>query len=552
MSTTIIYRLISNTVFSRIEVPINGVFKDLKFQIEKITGIKASLQNLYFDQTFLAKINLRDDDSISKLMLREGSPIFLRNSEPETKAPILEKNECYLRCNHGENEICINCMGKKNQQKEDKPSMFQQIQGKEGLTPKCCHPPGQKCLYCMQPVNQNEPLKYKCQHGEGGKCPNCAGNEFISDAKHKSFDQFINEKKEKCKGTHELNTLCINCMPPALLNYKMKTNCPNHPPYPMGSCNQCMPANVILNRQEYRHVDFVSFMNTEEINEFIKPWTQEFYSTQRMAYLFGYYAKDPNYPDGIRLIVEALYEPSQIGDNTSVEPLNDKNTVYIDKLSEALSLECVGWIFTSTSEKGVALSSFDVRKAAKYQEEYPYEHNSGIKISRFITCVVKPNDIGECQIEVFMVSDMCQAMERDGLFDELNDPKRMLIRRPFKNEILPTVYMENKPTNSFDPDFFIVNIAHGAPTDKRGQNILKSYDFPIEGRERNGIITNEMVKEYFQRHKEDKPLEKCANLNFLMFLAKTLDLDSALTYASQIAQGYIDWDVLESILGMYF
>ena len=61
-------------------------------------------------------------------------------------------------------------------------------------------------------------LKYNCLHGENGKCPNCVGKEFIGDAKHKSFDQFLNEKKEKCKGIHDPSSKCNNCLPPQEVN----------------------------------------------------------------------------------------------------------------------------------------------------------------------------------------------------------------------------------------------------------------------------------------------------------------------------------------------
>ena len=162
-----------------------------------------------------------------------------------------------------------------------------------------------------------------------------------------------------------------------------------------------------------------------------------------------------------------------------------------------------------------------------------------------------PEQLINGEIETYMVSDMCQAMERDGLFDNLKDPKKMQIRKAAKNEMLPTVYMENKPTTTFDPDFFIVSVAHGAPTDKKGQNILKNYDFPIEYRQKNGVVTESMIKEYFKRHKKEDPLIKCANLYFLVFIAKTLDLETAKTYATQISQGFVDWEVLDSILGMY-
>jgi nuclear protein localization family protein 4 len=30
---------------------------------------------------------------------------------------------------------------------------------------------------------------------------------------------------------------------------------------------------------------------------------------QRMGWLYGYYSEDPNFPDGVRVNVEAIYEP---------------------------------------------------------------------------------------------------------------------------------------------------------------------------------------------------------------------------------------------------
>ena len=56
-----------------------------------------------------------------------------------------------------------------------------------------------------------------------------------------------------------------------------------------------MPPTANLARQPYRHVDYVQFMNIEEINSFMSYWSSDF-SIQRMGYLYGYYSKDPNYP----------------------------------------------------------------------------------------------------------------------------------------------------------------------------------------------------------------------------------------------------------------
>ena len=311
----------------------------------------------------------------------------------------------------------------------------------------------------MQTPSYKGELKYNCQHGEGGKCPNCVGKEFIQDVKHKSFDQYLSERKEKCKGIHEPTSKCNNCIPPQELVFKLTPNCPYHPPYPEGLCNKCLPPNAILYRQPFRHVDYVSFMNQEEINIFVNEWLKHFCMKQRMGFLFGYYASDPNYPNGVRAVVEAIYEPPQLGDAHSVEPIQDKDRFMVDRIAASLSLGCIGWIFTSiNTEKEVCLTSHDVRKAARYQEMYGITHESGYKVSKFITIVVKPRENNEADVECYMVSDLCQAMERDAVFGDSESKKEMKIRKPNKNEIMPTVYMESKPVETFDPDFCIVNV----------------------------------------------------------------------------------------------
>ena len=556
MSGTIVYRLITKTVFTRIEVPQNAKIKQLKQLIEERTQVAPKNQQLFTDQQYKKKIALSDDTPVAKIGLKEGDAIYLKNDD--AKSEFTDTDKPKGTCNHSENEVCINCVDKKRPKKETlvkKDSKGQPLMSsedfrkKQGLTEKCNHPPGQKCLYCMPKVDPKEEIKGKCNHGPGGECPNCVDKNLISNAKHISFDQYINDKKQQCKGTHESSSVCINCMPPAQLSYTKKKNCPNHPPEMC--CNKCMPPNAILNRQTYRHVDYVSFMNKEELDQFLKPWMNGFFETQRMAYLFGYYAKDPNYKDGVRAVVETLYEPPQIGDQTSVIPQPDQDVFLIDRLTKDLSLECIGWIFTSLKEENVALTSYDIRKAAKLQQAYTITHPSGCQISRFVTCVARPNDKGECEIDTYMVSDMCQALERDHIFDELKDKKLMQVRKAKKGEILPTIYMEGKESSKFDPDFFIVNIAHGVPSDKKDQNIIQTYDFPVASRASKGIVTQNMIKDYFKKYKNTDPNIKCANLNFLAYVAKTLDIETASTFAKQVLEKKINWELVESLLSSY-
>lgn len=552
MSGTIIFRLITPTVFTRIEVPKNGKVSDLKQIISERTNIKPSDQKLFKDQSYRTKITSSDKTPITSLGLREGDAIFLQNVDAKKE---FQTSDNKPKCNHGENEVCINCMDKKKPKNEPEKKLdskgkpllnFNDFRKKMGLTEKCTHQPGQKCFYCMPTTDEKTAPKPKCNHGPGGECPNCVDKNLISNAKHISFDQYINDKKQQCKGTHEASSVCINCMPPAQISYLKKKNCPNHPPEMC--CNKCMPPNAILNRQTYRHVDYVSFMNKEELDIFLKPWITSFFQPQRMAYLFGYYAKDPNYKDGVRCIVETLYEPPQIGDSSSVVPQPDQDVFLIDRITKDLSLECVGWIFTTLKEENVALTSYDIRKAAKLQQAYSFKHPSGCNISRFITCVAKPNDQGECEIETFMVSDMCQALERDHIFDELKDKKLMQVRKAKKGEIMPTIYMEGKEASKFDPDFFIVNIAHGAPSDKKNQNIIQTYDFPVASRCPKGIVTTKMVSDYFKKYKRDDANFKCANLFFLLYVAKAIDIDTASTFAKQVLEKNVNWEIVDSLL----
>ena len=126
-----------------------------------------------------------------------------------------------------------------------------------------------------------------------------------------------------------------------------------------------------------------------------------------MAWLYGYYSEDPVFPEGVRVNIEALYEPNQIGEINGVEALDDPNETKIDMLAESLGLERVGWIFTSINHD-TFLSAQEIRKVAQLQEKYLVEHPEGYKVSKFVTVVVKPRGDGsEIGLECYMVSDQC-------------------------------------------------------------------------------------------------------------------------------------------------
>jgi len=63
-------------------------------------------------------------------------------------------------------------------------------------------------------------------------------------------------------------------------------------------------------------------MNSTEMNSFVNYW-QNKGMQQRGGFLYGYYAEDPNFPDGVRAVVETIYEPPQIGDMNGFQFLDD-------------------------------------------------------------------------------------------------------------------------------------------------------------------------------------------------------------------------------------
>ena len=88
----------------------------------------------------------------------------------------------------------------------------------------------------------------------------------------------------------------------------------------------------------------------------------------------------------------------------------------------------------------------------------------------------------ESEVNAYMVSDQCQALNRDEIFGE-SKGKKMSARIPTsKDDMVPSIMMGGKQATEFDPEFFIVQLGHGQPKSEQDFNILKNYDFPVENR----------------------------------------------------------------------
>ena len=165
---------------------------------------------------------------------------------------------------------------------------------------------------------------------------------------------------------------------------------------------------------------------------------------QRVGFLYGYYSEDPNYPDGVRVNIEAIYEPKQIGDYSGFHIIDEDDDFQVDILAQSLSLQRVGWIFTSVDPQNY-VNPDDIRKIAEMQERYQVRHPEGFNVSKFVTLVLKPaSDGGDTLMEAYMVSDQCQALNRDKIFGD-SKGKKLLVREPTDEaDLVPIVLMESK------------------------------------------------------------------------------------------------------------
>ncbi|CAK63271.1 unnamed protein product (macronuclear) [Paramecium tetraurelia] len=447
-------------------------------------------------------------------------------------------------CQHGPQAKCINCLSTTSTKVEQ--------QEKTEIN-KCKHGEGGRCLNCapyeQEKKNTKTANKILCQHGPNGKCPHCIDEGQI-EAKHLSFDQYLHDMKFKCRGQHPDNGRCNNCLPPTMISYKLKKDCKNHAPYPKAMCNNCLPPSILLKRQIYRHVDYVEFLNIPEMSNLVQYWTSKGKTEQRMGFLYGYYAADPNYQNGVRAIVEAIYEPPQKGTFGHVDLLQDPAQTHADEIATNLGMEKIGWIFTNVNHD-CFLSSEELRQAARYQQMHSIQHPEGCLVSKFLTVVLrtKKDNPDEVVPEVYMVSDQGQQLEQDGIFQN-SERRKVLQVREAKNEldVLPSFVYNGKSVKEFEPDFFIVNVAHGYNPNSN-YSILKLYDFPVENR--SVVAKQQDLKTFLHKHQKKPSHHRFADFHLLLYLSKLIDIHSIANIAQFIASECEVPNELLDIVKMY-
>eukprot|EP01055_Gregarina_sp_Pseudo9_P000816 Gregarina_sp_Pseudo_9__815@NODE_1521_length_1527_cov_4_719086_g1409_i0_p1_GENE_NODE_1521_length_1527_cov_4_719086_g1409_i0NODE_1521_length_1527_cov_4_719086_g1409_i0_p1_ORF_typecomplete_len500_score122_26NPL4/PF05021_15/6_2e51zfNPL4/PF05020_15/4_1e14UN_NPL4/PF11543_8/1_7e07ubiquitin/PF00240_23/0_035Ubiquitin_2/PF14560_6/0_042_NODE_1521_length_1527_cov_4_719086_g1409_i0151514 len=306
---------------------------------------------------------------------------------------------------------------------------------------------------------------------------------------------------------------------------------------PMGATK--LPPTISLKHQPYRHVDHLEVMNLSEISGFVSHWRSDLdMLEQRAAYLIGYYRVDPHYEkNGIRAVVEAIYEPPQLSQSDCVRLLEDDPFLpTVEALAAALGLEIVGWTWTHLPRNKL-ITGTEVLEMGKLQLARLHKnvHYTGYPVSTFVSMTVSPKDElkGEPAPDAFMISDLGLAMIRDNLLSTSGETADdvLILRPPSKDELMPTILETAQGTNKLDTDWLLVRVVDSAPIEPR--SIFKRTSFPRIGRTEPTLKDLRVFLTDVPSHLK-QPYERYADFHFLLYVAKVLEIESALAICEAI------------------
>lgn len=306
------------------------------------------------------------------------------------------------------------------------------------------------------------------------------------------------------------------------------------------------PPPLTLDMQKYRHVDHLEYQGADELKQFVGYWQKHEMLTQRVGFMYGYYIKDATYDDGIRAVLEAIYEPPQRSEGARPLLLEDPLLETVDGVAAALGLERIGWIFTSLPRDQL-LTSYDLMQAAKFQNEFANTtHYTRYWKSAFVTCHVAPDEDNKLT-NAYMASDQLCAMLRDGILAEPLGPERLRFREATKDEVMPAFLERGKDVKDFDPDFVCIRVNDSAP--KRFRTKLKHHEFPRENRQASRSPAD--LGRFLKQHRAEPTYERYSDFHLLIYIAELLGRETAVAIAECVDKGVdVDSDMHELISGL--
>uniref|UniRef100_A0A915IGU7 MPN domain-containing protein n=1 Tax=Romanomermis culicivorax TaxID=13658 RepID=A0A915IGU7_ROMCU len=360
------------------------------------------------------------------------------------------------------------------------------------------------------------------------------------DIKHMSFHAYL----RKIRGFKKSS---LNRFPLENISCKIKKGCNNHRPWPQGICDKCRPSDITLNRQNYRHIDNISFENNLLVSRFIDYWRTS--GHQRIGFLFGNYEEHLDVPLGIRGVTAAIYEPPQISmTQHSIELLEDAKSALVDQLAECLGLKRIGWIFTDLTpdpQKSACvkytrnkdtyfLSAEECITAGYFQNQYLNSSKyctDGYFGSKFATVILTGDNEQQIQPFGYQVSNQCASLvEGQCLVPTKDAPELAYAKESSQEQYVPAVYYVAKDEYGNDVrkigqplpvEYLIIDVPASMPIEQRFFFTAKNNvdGFPIENR--TSINQNQntaAVSKYCSQFNDNDALEMFSDFHFLLYL----------------------------------
>jgi len=474
-------RLTSPAGRSRIVLPSSSTLAELQAEVKTRCGVEPGDQQLSFDPAGNRPIDGPPSAQLSQLGFVNGSEVHLRNREASIAGQVLTKVPVSVE--------------------PEEPVAKSSSAGGAGPS--------------VPPAPSSSSSSAPASSGSAPKAVESDGKK--ADPKFETFDAFLRKRQYD-----------VGALPGNQKYVTVKIT--------RGGMLK-IPPSVSIKQQPYRHIDTLSVINVPEMESFIGYWQGVLLENamQRAGFMYGYYLEDKNYDEGTRAIMEAIYEPQQEMAGEVAEMVKDDQEMSrVNRIAEALGLECIGWVFTSLPlEDGLLLSPEEVVRIARLQNDHSTDkHFTKYTLSKFVSCAVRPDPAhnGAPGINPFMVSEQACSMLRDGILTATPSERRAcVVREAGKDEMIPDFVCEGRSSKKIATDFFIVRVNDTAP--KKHQRLLTHAEFPRENRPTHPQRREDLKKFFSKIPKSEPSWSRFADFHLLLYIAKEIDVDTAVTIA---------------------